>query len=78
MCYVTPASLGIPKQKGTKSDLWASHLPSRGPKRGRKCYVTPTFNAFGFPRTQKEVFKCLVLHHMHNAPPTLGSCKQCI
>ena len=30
--------------KGTKSELAASTLPSRGPKRGQKCYVTPAFS----------------------------------
>ena len=39
--YVTPAFSGIPKQRGTKSKLAASPLPSRGPKRGQKCRVTP-------------------------------------
>ena len=35
---------GIPKQRGTKSELAASALPSWGPKRGQKCYFTPTFS----------------------------------
>ena len=35
--------LGDPQQRGTKSQVAASTLPSRGPKRWRKCYVTPTF-----------------------------------
>ena len=43
-----PCILGIPKQRGTKSELAASPLPSRGPKRGRKCYVTPAFS--GIPK----------------------------
>ena len=34
-----PAFSGIPKQRGTKSEVGASGLPSRGPKRGRKCNV---------------------------------------
>ena len=42
-CYVTPAFLGVHKQRGTKSKVATSPLPSRGPKRGRKCYVTPGF-----------------------------------
>ena len=29
-----------PQRRGTKSEVAASPLPSRGPKRGRKCYVT--------------------------------------
>ena len=32
-----------PQQRGTKSQLAASPLPSRGPKRRQKCYVTPPF-----------------------------------
>ena len=35
-------SSGVPNIRGTKSEVAASPLPSRGPKRGRKCYVTPT------------------------------------
>ena len=34
---------GDPQHRGTKSEVAASPLPSRGPKRGRKCYVTPAF-----------------------------------
>ena len=34
----------VPQQRGTKSEVAASPLPSRGPKRGRKCYVTPAFS----------------------------------
>ena len=33
-----------PQQRGTKSELAASPLPSRGPKGGRKCYVTLAFS----------------------------------
>ena len=33
-----------PQHRGTKSELSTSPLPSRGPKRGRKCYVTPAFS----------------------------------
>ena len=36
------------KQRGTKSEVAASPLPSRGPKRGWKCYVTPAFS--GIPK----------------------------
>ena len=43
-CYITPAFSGIPKQRGTKSELAASTLPSGGPKSGRKCYITPAFS----------------------------------
>ena len=33
-----------PQQRGTKLEVAASSLPSRGPKRGRKGYVTPAFS----------------------------------
>ena len=36
-----PYILGDPQQTGPKSEVAASPLPWRGPKRGRKCYVTP-------------------------------------
>ena len=38
--------------KGTKSEMAASPLPSRGPTRRRKCYDTPAFSAF--PRKGDE------------------------
>ena len=44
-------SQGIPKQRGTKSEEATSPLPSRGPKGGRKCYVTPAFSAI--PNTKR-------------------------
>ena len=42
-CYVSSALSGVPKPKGTKEELVALRLPSHGPKRGCKCYVTPAF-----------------------------------
>ena len=39
-----PCILGGPQQRRTTSELATSTLPSRGPKRGRKCYITPTFS----------------------------------
>ena len=47
-------SRGIPKQRGTKSEMAASHLPSRGPKRGRKCYVTPVFLGVAYKGGQNQ------------------------
>ena len=38
----------VPKQRGTKSEAATSPLPSRGPKRGRKCCVSPAF--LGVPK----------------------------
>ena len=41
-----PCILGGPQcqERGAKSEVVASPLPSWGPKRGRKCYVTPAFS----------------------------------
>ena len=39
-----PCIHGGPQQRGTKSELAASTMPSQGPKSGRKCYVTPAFS----------------------------------
>ena len=39
-----PCILGDPQQRGIKSKVAALPLPSWGPKRGRKCYVTPAFS----------------------------------
>ena len=41
-----PCILGGPQRqaRGTKSDVATSPLPSRGPKRGLKCYITPAFS----------------------------------
>ena len=36
--------LRVPKQRGAKSELAPSTLPFRGPKSGRKCYITPAFS----------------------------------
>ena len=47
---MSPCILGDPEceAQGPKSELAASPLPSRGPKKGRKCYVTPA--VFGVPK----------------------------
>ena len=39
----SPYILGDPQHRGTKSEVAAPPLPSWGPKRGRKCYITPAF-----------------------------------
>ena len=43
-----PYILRVPRQRGTKSKLAASPMPSRGPTSGRKCYITPAFS--GVPK----------------------------
>ena len=40
-----------PQQRKTKLEMAASPLPSQGPKRGRKCYVTPAFP--GIPNAKR-------------------------
>ena len=45
-----PCILGYPQQKGKNSEVAASPLPCREPKRGRKCYVTPPFS--GIPNAK--------------------------
>ena len=52
LCH--PCILGHPKQRGTKSHVATSPLPSRGPKRGRKCYVTPAFSGINNKGEQNE------------------------
>ena len=47
-----PYILGDPQQRGTKSEVAASPLPSEGPKRGRKYHVTPAFS--GLPNKWKQ------------------------
>ena len=42
---------------GAKSEVATSPLPSRGPKRGRKCYVTPAFS--GIPNIGEQNQKWL-------------------
>ena len=48
-----PCILGGPQCQawGAKSEVVASPLPSWGPKRGRKCYVTPAFS--GVPNAKR-------------------------
>ena len=49
-----------PQHRGTKLKVAASPLPSRGPKRGRKCYITPAF--LGIPNIGDKVKSgCLTL-----------------
>ena len=50
LCH--PSSLGGPQQRGTKSEVAASPLPSQGPKKGRKCYVTRAFS--GVPEKEEQ------------------------
>ena len=46
--------LGGPQQRGAKSELAASVMPSRGPQSGRKCYVTLAFSGGGQQRAAKS------------------------
>ena len=56
-CYVTSAFSGIPKQWGTKSELAASPLPSRGPKQGGN--ATPPLHSRGPPNKGGQNHKWL-------------------
>ena len=47
-----PCILGGPQQKRTQSEVAASPSPSRGPKKGRKCYVNPAFS--GMPNAGRR------------------------
>ena len=49
LCH--PCILGDPQHRGTKSEVATSPLPSRGPKRGWKCNVTPAFS--GIPNAKR-------------------------
>ena len=48
-------SRGLPKESGTKSEWATSPLPSRGPKRGQKCYLAPAFS--GDAQTKADIIK---------------------
>ena len=48
-----PCILRDPQQRGAKSEVVASPLPSRVPKRGRKCYITPAFS--GIPTKGNKI-----------------------
>ena len=50
-CLTPPFSGSRTPARGTKSEVAASPLPSRGPKRGRNCYVTPAFS--GVPNAKR-------------------------
>ena len=52
-----------PQARGTKSEVAASPLLSRSPKRGRKCYVTPPF--LGVPYTKRKGLIQKSLPHLY-------------
>ena len=48
----------FPNKRGKQRALAASPLPSRGPKTGRKCYLTPAFS--GVPNAKRgEEIRCV-------------------
>ena len=69
-----PAFSGIPKQRGTKSELATSPLPSRGPNRARKCYITPAFS--GIPK-QRETKLELAASPLPSRGPKRGR-RRCV
>ena len=44
----------VPQQRGKQAKVAASPLRSRGPKRGRKCYVTPAFSGVPYAKRKEE------------------------
>ena len=48
--------LGGPQQRETKSELVAVAMPSRVPKSGWKCYVTPAFSGVPNKREQNNIW----------------------
>ena len=66
-----PYILEDPQHRGTKSEVAASPLPSRGPKRGRKCYITPAFS--GVPNIGVQNHKWLPHPYLLGGPKEGGS-----
>ena len=60
---ILKALSGVPTQRGITSEVAASPLPSRGPKRGQKCYITPAFS--GSPKEGKNAMSAL---HSQGSP----------
>ena len=68
-----PYILGYPQHRVTKSEVAAPPLPSRGPKRGRKCYVNPAFSGVPYRRGRKQKWptkgrKCYVTPAFSGVP----------
>ena len=57
----------VPQQRGTKSEVAAS----RGPKRGRKCYITPAFS--GIPNIGEQNQKWMPHPYLLGGPKEGGS-----
>ena len=68
----------LPKQRGTKSELAASPLPSRGSTRGRKCYVTPAFSGVTKQRGDKIRIGCLTVAFLGAHKRAEVLCNPCI
>ena len=69
----SPHILGDPQHRGAKSEVAASPLPSQGPKRGLKCYVTPAFSGVPYGRGRKQKWptkgrKCYVIPAFSGIP----------
>ena len=60
-----------PQQRRATSQLVASAMPSRGPKSGRKCYVSPTF--LGVPNKGEQNQDCLLQPCLLGGPKVGGS-----
>ena len=58
------------EERGTKSEVAASPLPSRGPKRGQNCYATPAFS--GIPNKGEQNHKCMAASPLPSRGPKRG------
>ena len=62
-----------PQQRGTKSEVATSPLPSRRPKRARKCYVTPALSGVPNAKHKEQNQKGLLHPHLHRGPKQSGN-----
>ena len=76
--------LGDSPQRGAKLEVAASPLPSAGPKRGQKCYITRAFSGSptkGDQNQKSQPYPCLVMGPKEGVngtspPHSGGSCKR--
>ena len=66
-----PCILGDPQQRDAKLEVAVSPLPWRGPKRGRKCYVTHAF--LGIPNKGDLNWKWLPPPYLLRSPQEGGN-----
>ena len=66
-----PCILRDPEHTRRKSEVAASPLPSWGPKRGRKCYITPAFS--GIPNIGEQNLKWVPHPYLLRGPKEGGN-----